>query len=130
MLYYMFLPLIGLVFLTSCSTVTNVESPNTGIEPKKSNCQVQFYNGIAVKENYIKLSKVESHIEKNFFFGGKANLEDEAFSELREKACELGGDAVIIDNFIESSALEFSHVHVWATIIKFIETTDSSTPDE
>lgn len=129
-LSYMFLLLLGLILLTSCSTVTNVESPNAGVQPKKSNCQVQFYNEIAVKKNHIKLSKVETHIEKNLFFGGKVNLEDEAFSELRKKTCELGGDAVIIDDFIESSALEFSHVHVWATVIKFVETTDSSTRDK
>ena len=48
-------------------------------------------------------------------------MEDEAYEELKEKACGLGGEGVIIDDFIESSAAEMSHVHVWATAIKFTE---------
>lgn len=118
---FKFLLFIGLVLLCSCSTVTKVENPNTGIEPKEDDCKVQFFNKTKVTKNYKSLSKVESHIEKNLFFGGRVNLKDEAYDELREKACELGGDGVIIDDFVETSALEFSHVHVWATIIKFVE---------
>jgi hypothetical protein len=30
----------------------------------------------------------------------------------------LGGNVVVIDDHIESSASEFSHVHVWATVLK------------
>ncbi len=58
-------------------------------------------------------------ILQNFFFGGKVQLEDEAFKELRIKACELGGDGVIIDDSIETSVSEMTHVHVWATVIKY-----------
>lgn len=119
-----------LILLISCSTVTHVESPNTGFEPKGSDCNIQFFNGTIVKKNYITLSKVESHIEKNLFFGGKVNLDDEAFDELRQRACELGGDGVVIDDYIETSALEFTHIHVWATIIKFVEKNDNSTLTE
>ena len=58
-------------------------------------------------------------MKKNLFFGGKVQLEDEAFKELKRKACSLGGDAVLIDDYIESSASEMTHVHVWATVVKF-----------
>ena len=46
-------------------------------------------------------------------------LEDEAFKELRIKTCELGGDAVIIYDSIETAVSEMTHVHVWATVIKY-----------
>jgi hypothetical protein len=58
------------------------------------------------------IGKFESHIEKNFFFGGKVQLKDESFKELRIKACSLKGDAVIIDDSIETSVSEMTHVHV------------------
>lgn len=64
------------------------------------------------------IAKIESHVRKNLFFGGRASLEDEAYAELRTKTCAAGGDAVVIDDYVEASALEFSHVHVWATAIK------------
>ena len=112
---------IGVFLLTSCSTVTKVESPNTGIKPRVNNCNITFFNGTTPKKNFITLSKVETHIKINFFFGGKVNLDDDAFDELRDKGCELGGDAVIIDDFIETEVLEYTHIHVWATIIKFVD---------
>ncbi len=112
--------LTGLVLLTSCSTVTKIENPHIGIIPKDSGCKVQFFNGTIPKNDFLSLTKIETHIEKNFFFGGTVTLDDEAFDELRDHVCELGGDAVIIDDFIETSALEFTHIHVWATIIKFV----------
>ena len=80
--------------------------------------QERFYNDEKPNNPYEVIGKIESHIEKNLFFGGKAKLEDEAYKELRLKACGLGGDAVIIDDSIETSAAETSHVHVWATVIK------------
>ena len=63
------------------------------------------------------LSKLETHIQRNFFFGGRASLND-AYDELRLEACKLGGNVVIVDDYIESSASEFSHIHVWATVLK------------
>ena len=88
---------------------------------ENKNCEIQFYKDNQPKRNYEVIGKIESHIEKNIFFGGKVHLEDEAFKELRTKACSLGGDAVIIDDSMETSASEMSHVHVWATVIRYFK---------
>jgi hypothetical protein len=88
-------------------------------DPKPGNCEIQFYNDGTPKVEYESLGEIESHIKKNIFLGERAQLEDEAYKELRKKACKLGGDAVIIDDHMESTAAELTHVHVWATVIKF-----------
>ena len=118
------------ILLVSCSTVTKVDNLNTGLKAKDSDCNIQFFDETKVNKKHIPLSKIEAHIQKNLFFGGRVSLNDEAFDELRKKACELGGDAVIIDDFIETSALEFSHIHVWATVIKFVKTIDPLIPSK
>jgi uncharacterized protein YbjQ (UPF0145 family) len=88
-------------------------------DPKPGNCEIQFYKDGKPKVEYESLGEIESHIKKNIFLGERAQLEDEAYKELRKKACKLGGDAVIIDDHMESTAAELTHVHVWATVIKF-----------
>ena len=45
--------------------------------------------------------------------------DNEVYKELSLKACSLGGDAVIIDDCIQSSVSEMTHIHVWATVIKY-----------
>jgi hypothetical protein len=68
---------------------------------------------------YTVVTKAESHIERNFFFGGTASLDDDAYGELRAQACKVGADAVLIDDVIQSDAGEFSHIHLWATLVRF-----------
>lgn len=115
----MSLTLIAL--LSACTTTTKVDVINSAYQSENKSCEIQFYKDDQPKGNYKVIAKIESHIEKNIFFGGKVQLEDEAFKELRTKACILGGDAVIIDDSIETSSPEMSHVHVWATVIKYIK---------
>jgi hypothetical protein len=111
---------LSLIFLLlSCATTTNVDRLNSAYQSKNKDCEIQFYKDAKPQKNYETIGKIESHIKKNFFFGGKVQLEDEAFKELRIKACELGGDGVIIDDSIETSVSEMTHVHVWATVIKY-----------
>jgi hypothetical protein len=113
----MFLALI--VLLSACATTTKVNNFNYDYQAKAKDCEMQFYKDDQPQKDYEAIGKIESHIKKNLFFGGKVQLEDEAFKELRIKACGLGGDAVIIDDSIETSAAEMTHVHVWATVIKY-----------
>lgn len=108
------------ILLTACATTTKVDNLAENYEAKEKNCEIKFYKDTKPSEAYESIAKIESHIEKNLFFGGKVQLEDEAYKELRKKACSLGGDAVLIDDCVESSASEMSHVHVWATVVKFI----------
>lgn len=104
--------------LVGCATTTKVERLDISSQPREHHCEIIFYKDSKPSEPYITVGKIESHIKKNLFFGGTVQLEDEAYKELRIKACELGGDSVIIDDYIETSAAEMSHIHVWATVLK------------
>lgn len=110
------------MFLTACATNTAVAVVNDKYQlPEQqaaASCSVQFFRNAKPDSTYEMLAKIESHVQKNFFFGGKATLEDEAYAELRKKTCTVGGNAVLIDDYVESTASEFSHVHVWASAIK------------
>lgn len=109
-----------IILVAACATTTKVDKLNSVYQAKDKDCEIQFFKDDAQpQKDYETIGKIESHIKKNFFFGGKVQLEDEAYKELRINACGLGGDAVIIDDCIETSVSEMSHVHVWATVIKY-----------
>jgi hypothetical protein len=120
------LPVIGLLgylllmfVLSSCSTTTKIDQLGSSYSAKPENCEITFFKKTKPPaEPYETLGKIETHLQKNFFFGGKVNLDDDAYQELRLKACQLGGNAVIVDEYVESSAAEMSHVHVWARVLK------------
>jgi len=105
--------------LSACSTTTNV-TPLGLLQPSKGeSCRLQIVKTqqeLSAKRELI--GKIESHIQRNIFFGGRATLLDDAYAELRSKACQLGGDFVLVDDYMESSAAEMTHVHVWASVFK------------
>jgi hypothetical protein len=110
-----------LLSLGGCSTTTNVTNLGSADPISPEQCEVR----ITEKSNapnlpFETLGKLETHVQRNLFFGGRASLED-AYDELRVKACQMGGNLVTIDDYMESSASEFSHVHVWATVLKASE---------
>jgi hypothetical protein len=119
-----FMAVIFVTFLPACSSSTFVKVKNlkNTYQAKEQNCSIQFYINNKPEQKYEVIGDIESHIEKNFFLGGKVQLEDEAFRVLRKKACSLGGDAVIINDHIETSVSETTHIHVWATVIKYLKT--------
>lgn len=113
------LSVCGMVLLsTSCATSTTVTVIDDKYRPADTSCEIQFFKEGKPSSSYELLAKIESHVQKNIFFGGTARLEDEAYAELQGKACAVGGNAVVIDDYVESTASEFSHVHVWATAIR------------
>ncbi len=111
------LPLV-LVLLSACSTTSTVKIIDAKYQANLSVCEVTFFKKTKPEGKFETLAQIESHVQQNMFFGGNAKLEDEAYAELKKKACYVGGNAVIIDDYVESRAAEFSHVHVWATTIK------------
>jgi hypothetical protein len=113
------LQLILLMTLSACATETKISKLSSSYPVKPEGCDIIIYKDSKPTEQCEILGKIESHIKRNFFFGGRVNLEDEGFQELRQKACELGGDAIIIDDYMESAVAEMTHVHVWATVVKF-----------
>ena len=104
--------------LSACSTTTKVDPLGAGHPPRAENCELVFFEKAdPPNAAYETIGKIETHVQKNLFFGGQVNLKD-THEELRSKACGLGGNAVMIDDYLESSALEMSHVHVWATVLR------------
>jgi hypothetical protein len=106
------------VLLASCATTTRVERLSSSYPARESGCEVAFFQGAKPDAPYEAIGKIESHIARNFFLGGKPQLGGEGNEELRRKACDLGGDAVIVDDFVETSASEMAHLHIWATVIR------------
>lgn len=107
------------VALAGCATSTVVSPLAPNLEARSGNCRVNvIHRGGAVPARHTQIAKVESHIARNLFFGGRATLLDDAYNELRAKACAIGGDQVLVDDFVESAAAEMTHVHVWATVFR------------
>ena len=107
---------------SGCSTPTGSSSPAEAASRKPSKCAIEFFadENRRPERPYTLVIKTESHVQRNIFFGGKATL-DEAYRDLRKQACQLGADAVIVDDHVESVATEFSHVHVWASLVRYVD---------
>jgi len=108
------------ILLSGCSTTSTISVIDAKYQTNQPTCQVTFFKKTKPEQEFEKLAQIESHVQRNIFFGGDAKLEDQAYAELKTKTCNLGGNAVIINDYIESRAAEFSHVHVWATTIKLL----------
>jgi hypothetical protein len=109
--------LVVVVHLMGCATSTVVTPLVPMVAARKGGCHVNVIaRGGAVPAGHRAVARIESHIQRDFFFGGRVSLQDEAYRELRAKACEAGGDQVRVDDFMESQAAEMTHVHVWATV--------------
>lgn len=111
--------LIIVAQLAGCATSTVVTPSTPHLAARSGSCHANVIDrGGAVPVGYQEVAKIESHIKRNLFFGGRVTLLDEAYKELRVKACEVGGDQVRVDDFVESAAAEMTHVHVWATVFR------------
>ena len=106
-----------ILFLGGCATVTKVDRVGTTLPALASKCQVDVIEKTALPLKYEMIGKIETHIQGNIFFGGVVRTNDEGYKELRAKACELGGNAVVIDDSMESSSAEMRHVHIWARVL-------------
>jgi hypothetical protein len=105
--------------LAACSTTTSVTPLGLGQPSRGESCELQIVKtqqDLPSRRELI--GKIESHIQRNFFLGGRATLLDDAYRELRSKAGQLGGDSVLVDDYMESSAAEMTHVHVWASVFR------------
>jgi hypothetical protein len=119
------LPLV-LALLSACSTTSTVEMVDARTHANVTEsadvaacwASFKFFKKETPDGEFETLAKIESHVQRNFFFGRDAKLEDAAYDELKTKTCKMGGNAVIINDYVESRAAEFSHVHVWATSVK------------
>lgn len=104
--------------ICGCSTTSKVDRVGSAYAPNPDDCQVQFFEKAKPPAvPYEVVGEVETHVQRNVFFGGNAQLAD-AHEELRSKACPIGGNAVMINDYVASQATEFSHIHVWASVLK------------
>jgi hypothetical protein len=114
----------------ACSTKTTLTAPPASNARTAGDCRVEIYPDRKKKPErpYEIITRAESHVQRNFFFGGKATLDDDAYTELRKQACRVGADAILIEDVIESKASEFSHIHLWAELVRFtdVETSPSA----
>lgn len=105
--------------LCGCATSTVVTPSTPNISARPGGCHVQVVGrGGTIPPGDEEIARIESHVQRNFFFGGRVTLLQDAYNELRAKACEAGGDRVRVDDFVESAAAEMTHVHVWATVFR------------
>jgi hypothetical protein len=114
----LFIALIISFLATACSTVTHTDSIGAPQASLDETCKVEIFTKLAMPQQYEVIGKIETHIKRNIFFGGSVRTEDEGYQELRVKACKLGGNAVVIDDSIETSSAEMRHVHIWARVLK------------
>lgn len=111
--------LVGVAQLAGCATSTSVTPLAPNLAARVGRCDVNVIDrGGSAPAGFAAIARIESHIKRNFFFGGRVTLLDEAYKELRVKACDVGGDQVRVDDFMESAAGEMTHVHVWATVFR------------
>lgn len=111
--------LVVVAQLAGCATSTAVTPSLPDVAAGPGSCHANVIDrGRGVPAGYQEVAKVESHIKRNLFFGGRVTLLEDAYEELRVKACEIGGDQVRVDDFVESAAAEMTHVHVWATVFR------------
>lgn len=114
-----FLIMSCVALLCACATDTTFDRAVTPV-PTGSDCRVDLYADKNIKPSrpYVLVTKAQSHIQRNIFFGGKASPDD-AYTELRKQACSLKADAVIVDDYVASTAAEFSHIYVWASLVRY-----------
>ncbi|ARU54611.1 hypothetical protein OLMES_0508 [Oleiphilus messinensis] len=106
--------------IAGCAT-TEVKHSSDIPENKNPGCTVEFFMQQEPEGDYQVLNELETHTKRNLFFGGKVNLTDDVYTRLRKESCAMGGNGVIITDYIESQAGEMTHVHTWAKVIKRLE---------
>lgn len=106
--------ILSIFSLTACATTTQVETLGRVHPALENTCKIDILEKSALPAGFETIGKLETHIKGNIFFGGVVRTNDEGYKELRTKVCALGGNAVVIDDLIESSSAEMRHVHIWA----------------
>ena len=103
--------LLAAAALGACSSVKVTPSSGSArYDPKPKGCSVEFLKKEPGR-TYQELAELESHVT--------SPPREGALEVLRDKACELGADAVIVKrNFVTN---DMGHVLVAGTAIKFVE---------
>lgn len=113
----------SVLIVSGCSTTTKLSAPHATSQDTSAKCVVDIYPDRQQRPSraFQVITLAESHIQRNFFFGGNAKLDDDAYQELRAQACAVGANAVLIDDVIQSKSGEFSHIHLWASLVRYTQ---------
>ena len=115
----MVLAIVGALAASGCAHVDTRTERLSGEPGVSTQAQdIKIFKDSKPEIGYELIGKIESHIRRNIFWGGVARLDDEGYTELRQKAGVMGGNAVIIDNVIVTASGESTHIHIWATVIR------------
>jgi hypothetical protein len=112
-----FLGSLFLVAMASCATNQGrYMKLAENVAARDADCMVDVFKvGLPIK-NYIKVSRLDVHLEKTHF---RRPTFDDAIDELRKQACLSGADAIIDVEERSSSILETGVYHITATGVKY-----------
>ena len=113
--------LAALLAITSCGMGVKVTrlGPDRGIPPRPSDCAVEFLDKAPARA-HEEIAELESHVT--------TVPREGPLVVLREPACRLGADAVIVTrNFVTNM---FGHVMVAGTAIRWIPEAASPFPED
>ncbi len=106
--------------MAGCGAVKVTPSgPDLRLEPRPKGCAIEFL-GKAPDRAYEEIADLQAHVTSP-----PAGGADEV---LREKACELGADAVVVTRKFVTNA--YGHMLVAGTAIKYVEAARPAQPEE
>jgi hypothetical protein len=115
----LFYILCGLFWVAMASCATNqgrYVKLAENVAARDANCIVDVFKVGLPNKNYIKVSRLDVHVEKTHF---RRATFDEAVVELIKQACLSGADAIIDVEERSSSILETGVYHITATGVKY-----------
>ena len=105
------------IFAVSCATSQSRYSMlGPSFPPKSEGSEVQVFRGPAPERPFIKISRLDVHLEKAVFIGSSL---DDALPELKKQARLSGADAIIEIRELSSMVGETKVYHVTATGIRY-----------
>ncbi|MBL6749121.1 MAG: hypothetical protein ISP90_01300 [Nevskia sp.] len=102
--------------LSACTTQGSFRELGTSYPPKPGNCEIEIFKGSDPGKPYIRISKINVHLEKTHFVHSDLSS---ASKELKRQACLSGADALIELSESSSGYLETRMYNVTATGIVF-----------
>lgn len=107
------------LFTVSCATTqSRYYMLEDSYPPKPEGYDVQVFRDGAPQRQFVKISRLDVHLEKSHFIGSSLN---DALPELMKQARLSGADAIIEIREIRSMVGETKIFHVTATGIRYVD---------
>ncbi len=105
-----------IVIITGCSHSANFIKTGPFMVAKPGNCPIEVFNSKNPEREYQELGVIESEGQYGY------DSFEKVLPELKEEACENGGDAIIIKSiqkYVDNSNSE--KIYINATVIKWLD---------